>query len=125
MSMVKTFLLLACLFGGLAVGLGAFGAHGLANRLSAAQLDTYEIAVRYQFYHALALIGVVVALEKWPAAGSASLAGWLFVVGILIFSGSLYLLVFSGVRWLGAITPIGGVAFIAGWISLAVAVLRS
>ncbi len=123
--MDKTFLLLASLFGGLAVALGAFGSHGLSGRLSADLLNTYEIAVRYQFYHALALIGVVVALGRWPQAGLATWAGWLFVAGILIFSGSLYLLVFSGVRWLGAITPIGGVAMIAGWVCLALLALRS
>jgi uncharacterized membrane protein YgdD (TMEM256/DUF423 family) len=122
--MDKTFLLLASIFGGLAVALGAFGAHALSDRLTAEQLNTFEIAVRYQFYHALALIGVVVALGRWPAVGAAAWAGWLFVAGILIFSGSLYLLVFSGVRWLGAITPIGGVAFIAGWICLAWVALR-
>jgi uncharacterized membrane protein YgdD (TMEM256/DUF423 family) len=122
--MDKTFLLLASIFGGLAVALGAFGAHALSDRLTADQLNTFEIAVRYQFYHALALIGVVVALGRWPAAGAATWAGWLFVAGILIFSGSLYLLVFSGVRWLGAITPIGGVAFIAGWLCLAWVALR-
>jgi uncharacterized membrane protein YgdD (TMEM256/DUF423 family) len=115
----KTFFVLASVFGGLAVALGAFGSHGLSGRLSADLLNTYEIAVRYQFYHALALIGVVVALGRWPQAGLLTWAGWLFVVGILIFSGSLYLLVFSGVRWLGAITPIGGVAMIAGWALLA------
>lgn len=117
--MDKTFFVLASVFGGLAVALGAFGSHGLSGRLSADLLNTYEIAVRYQFYHALALIGVVVALGRWPQAGLLTWAGWLFVVGILIFSGSLYLLVFSGVRWLGAITPIGGVAMIAGWALLA------
>jgi uncharacterized membrane protein YgdD (TMEM256/DUF423 family) len=122
--MDKTFLLLASIFGGLAVALGAFGAHALGNRLTADQLNTFEIAVRYQFYHALALIGVVVALGHWPTAGMATWAGWLFVAGILIFSGSLYLLVFSGVRWLGAITPIGGVALIAGWLCLAWVALR-
>lgn len=116
--MEKTFMMLAGLFGGLAVALGAFGAHALSERLSASLLNTFEIGVRYQFYHALALVAVVVALGRWPNRGSAVWAGWLFVVGILIFSGSLYILVFSGIRWLGAITPIGGVAFIAGWALL-------
>ena len=123
--MEKTFFLLASLFGGLAVALGAFGSHGLSGRLSADLLNTYEIAVRYQFYHALALFGVVVALGRWPQAGLATWAGWLFVVGVLIFSGSLYLLVFTGARWLGAITPIGGVAMIAGWVCLALVALRN
>ncbi len=123
--MEKTFFLLASLFGGLAVALGAFGSHGLSGRLSADLLNTYEIAVRYQFYHALALFGVVVALGRWPQAGLATWAGWLFVAGVLIFSGSLYLLVFTGARWLGAITPIGGVAMIAGWVCLALVALRN
>lgn len=123
--MDKTFFLLASIFGGLAVALGAFGAHGLSGRLSAADLATFETAVRYQFYHALALIGVVVALGRWPQTGLAPWAGWLFVAGILIFSGSLYILVFTGVRWLGAITPIGGVAMIAGWVCLALVALRN
>ena len=122
--MEKTFMLLASILGGLAVALGAFGSHGLSGRLSADLLNTYEIAVRYQFYHALALIGVVAALTRWPNASAAVWAGWLFVAGVLIFSGSLYLLVLSGVRWLGAITPIGGVAMVAGWICLAWAALR-
>jgi uncharacterized membrane protein YgdD (TMEM256/DUF423 family) len=122
--MDKTFMLLASVFGALAVALGAFGSHGLSGRLGAEQLNTYEIAVRYQFYHALALIGVVMAMGRWPSAGAALWAGWLFVAGILIFSGSLYLLVFSGMRWLGAVTPIGGVALIAGWLCLAWVALR-
>jgi len=116
--MEKTFLLLASVFGGLAVALGAFGAHALENRMSAELLSTYEVGVRYHFYHALALLSVVAVLSRWPASGAAVAAGWLFVVGIVIFSGSLYLLAFTGIRWLGAITPIGGVAFIAGWICL-------
>lgn len=122
--MDKTFLLLAALFGGLAVALGAFGAHALAGRFSSDTLNTFEIGVRYQMYHALALLAVAVLLGRNPEIGVVSLAGWLFVAGIVIFSGSLYILVFSGVRWLGAITPIGGVAFIGGWISLVVAALR-
>ncbi|MEX1020995.1 MAG: DUF423 domain-containing protein [Litorilinea sp.] len=117
--MEKTFIMLASLFGGLAVAFGAFGAHALSDRLSASLLNTFEIGVRYQFYHALALIAVVVVLGRWPQSVAAVWAGWLFVAGILIFSGSLYILVFSGIRWLGAITPIGGVAFIAGWALLA------
>jgi uncharacterized membrane protein YgdD (TMEM256/DUF423 family) len=123
--MEKNFLALAALLGALSVGLGAFGAHALENRLSANLLETYETAVRYQFYHVIALALVGLALARWPDSGLLNIAGWLFVIGILVFSGSLYLLVFSGLRWLGAITPIGGVAFIGGWIALAVAVWRS
>jgi uncharacterized membrane protein YgdD (TMEM256/DUF423 family) len=123
--MEKTFLLLASILGALAVALGAFGAHALESRLSADLLSTYEIGVRYHFYHVLALLGVAAVLARWPTAGVAVAAGWLFVIGIVIFSGSLYLLAFTGVRWLGAITPIGGVAFIAGWICLAWVALRA
>jgi uncharacterized membrane protein YgdD (TMEM256/DUF423 family) len=122
--MDKTFLLWASVLGGLAVALGAFGAHALSGRLSAADLGTFETAVRYQFYHALALLGVAAVLGRWPQSGAALWAGWLFVAGVLIFSGSLYGLVFSGVRWLGAVTPLGGVAMIAGWISLGLAAWR-
>lgn len=124
--MEKTFLLLASLFGGLAVALGAFGAHAMAGRFSPSLLATYETAVRYQFYHALALLAVVMVLGRWPQmAAVTTWAGWLFVAGIVIFSGSLYILVFSGLRWMGAITPIGGVAFITGWLLLAWVALRS
>jgi uncharacterized membrane protein YgdD (TMEM256/DUF423 family) len=117
--MEKTFLLLASLLGALSVALGAFGAHGLEGRLSADLLNTYEIGVRYHVYHALALLGVVAVLIRWPEATAAVWAGWLFVVGIVIFSGSLYILALTGIRWLGAITPIGGVAFVVGWLCLA------
>lgn len=117
--MEKPFLLLASLLGALSVALGAFGAHGLDGRLSADLLNTYEIGVRYHVYHALALLGVVAVLIRWPEATAAVWAGWLFVVGIVIFSGSLYILALTGIRWLGAITPIGGVAFVVGWLCLA------
>ena len=123
--MEKTFLLMGALFGGLAVALGAFGAHALESRLSADLLNTYEIGVRYHVYHALALLGVVAVISRWPEANAAVWAGWLFAIGILIFSGSLYILAFTGIRWLGAITPIGGVAFIAGWVCLVWVALRS
>jgi uncharacterized membrane protein YgdD (TMEM256/DUF423 family) len=122
--MEKTFLLVASIFGGLAVALGAFGAHALENRMSAELLSTYEVGVRYHFYHTLALLGTVAVISRWPESGAAVWAGWLFVIGILIFSGSLYILAFTGIRWLGAITPIGGVAFIAGWICLVWVALR-
>ena len=115
---MKTFFVLGALFAALGVVLGAFGAHALRSTLSPDDLVTFEIGVRYQMYHALALIAVAWATTQWEST-TVTLAGWAFVVGILIFSGSLYLLVLSGQRWLGAITPIGGVALIAGWILLA------
>ena len=118
--MDRTFLLLGAIFGFLGVALGAFGAHGLRGRLSPEMLAVFETAVRYQMYHTLALLitGLVMArIDGWLL----HMAGWCFVAGILIFSGSLYALALSGVTVLGAITPIGGLAFLAGWACLAIA----
>lgn len=121
---MKLFFTLGTVFAGLAVVLGAFGAHALRGALSPDDLATFEIGVRYQMYHALALLGVAWASTQWDAA-TVAVAGWAFVVGILVFSGSLYALVLTGQRWLGAVTPIGGVAFIVGWALLAWTALRS
>jgi uncharacterized membrane protein YgdD (TMEM256/DUF423 family) len=107
------------LLGALAVILGAFGAHALQARLDAHDLATFETAVRYQMYHAFALMGAAWLLSR--GAPQAATAAWLFIAGTVIFSGSLYLLVATGQRWLGAITPLGGLAFIAGWLMLALA----
>src|SRR5215470_5464769 len=109
---------------GLAVAAGAFAAHGLKSRLEPDLLAVFETGARYQMYHGLALFVVAWAIARWPESGAA-LAGWLFVAGIVVFSGSLYLLAVTGVRWLGAITPLGGLAFLAGWGVLAWAALRS
>jgi uncharacterized membrane protein YgdD (TMEM256/DUF423 family) len=114
----RLFLVLGSLFAGAAVALGAFGAHALRGRLSPAMLDVFETGVRYQMYHALALLAVAGAAARWPGAGAAA-AGWLFVAGTLLFSGSLYVLTLTGARWLGAVTPLGGAAFILGWLVLA------
>jgi len=116
--------LLGALFGFLAVGLGAFGAHGLRGRLTPEDLAVFETAVRYQMYHALALLLVAAFLARSGDGGS-SLAGWAFLAGILLFSGSLYLMVFTGARWLGAVTPMGGLAFLLGWAVLAWTFLRA
>lgn len=116
--MDRTFFILAAIFGGLGVALGAFGAHALRDRLTPDLIATFETGVRYQVYHALALFGVVLAMSRWPQSNLAAWAGWLFVAGIVIFSGSLYTLALSGQRWWGAVTPIGGVAFISGWLCL-------
>ena len=105
------------------VGLGAFGAHALADRLTPADLGTFETAVRYQMYHALALVALA-ALRRDRPSRWLDRAGALFAIGIAIFSGSLYLLVLAGARWLGAVTPLGGVAFLAGWALFATGVLR-
>jgi uncharacterized membrane protein YgdD (TMEM256/DUF423 family) len=121
--MERLFVVLGSLSGCLAVGLGAFAAHGLRARVSAESLATFEVGARYHMYHALALLAVAWASTRWP--GSATLwSGWLFVVGTVLFSGSLYLLSTTGPRWLGAITPLGGVAFLLGWVALAIAALR-
>jgi len=114
----RVFFGLGALSAGLAVALGAFAAHGLRGRLSPEALVTFETGARYHMYHALALLAVAWASARWPG-GTTSAAGWLFVAGTVLFSGSLYLLAVTGVRALGAITPFGGLAFIAGWIALA------
>ena len=121
---VKLFFALGSAFGGLAVMLGAFGAHALRDVLGPDDLSTFEIGVRYQMYHALALLAVAWAMARWES-GILPAAGWAFVVGIVVFSGSLYALVLTGQRWLGAVTPVGGVAFIVGWALLAWAAFRS
>ena len=105
------------------VALGAFAAHGLKSRLPPDMLTIFEVGVRYQMYHAFGLIAVAWCVSRWPQS-SAPLAGWSFIIGIVIFSGSLYLLSITGIRWLGAITPAGGVAFLIGWLLLAWAVWR-
>ncbi len=109
---------------GLGVVLGAFGAHGLRARVTPDMLAVFETGVRYHLIHALGLLAVAWAASRWPSAWVGA-AGWLFVAGIVIFSGSLYLLVMTGTRWLGAITPIGGLCLIAGWAVLAVGALRA
>ena len=117
--MERTFFLIASLLGSLSVALGAFGAHALRDQIEASLLANYQTGVSYMFYHTLALFIVVLALTRWPGSSQPVWAGWLFVIGIVFFSGSLFLMAFTGMRWLGAITPIGGVAFIAGWLLLA------
>ena len=109
---------------GLGVLLGAFGAHGLRDRLTPDMLAVYETGVRYHLNHALGLLAVAWAGSRWPNAWTSS-AGWFLLAGIVIFSGSLYLLALTGTRWLGAITPIGGLCFLAGWTALVVGVLRA
>ncbi len=116
--MIRVFWVLGCVFALLAVAAGAFGAHALRGRLTPDLLAVFETGVRYHMYHALGLLAVAWVLGRWPGS-AATAAGWLFVAGILVFSGSLYLLALTGQRWLGAITPIGGLAFMAGWVVLA------
>ena len=121
--MERVFFAAGCVVGFLGVGLGAFGAHALKARLTPDALATFEIGVRYQMYHALALLAVAWACTKWPGT-LANASGWLFIAGIAVFSGSLYVLVLSGQRWLGAVTPLGGLALIAAWALLALRIFR-
>ncbi|HEU4763750.1 MAG TPA: DUF423 domain-containing protein [Gemmatimonadales bacterium] len=122
--MEKTFATLGALLAGLAVAAGAFGAHALRARLAPDLLEVFETGARYQMYHALALFAVAWAVGRW-GPGAATAAGWLFVAGTVLFSGSLYALALTGVRWLGAITPLGGLCYLAGWASLAAAAWRA
>jgi len=117
--MPRTFLLLAAFFGFTAVALGAFAAHGLKSRLPLDLLAVFQTGVQYQMFHALALLALAV-LAKQVISNTLLLAGTLFVLGILLFSGSLYLLALTGTRTLGMITPIGGLAFLGGWLCLGI-----
>jgi uncharacterized membrane protein YgdD (TMEM256/DUF423 family) len=109
--------------GAAGVALGAFGAHGLKDRVPAERLAVWDTAAKYHLIHALALLAAAWASERWPGTPSTS-AAWLFLAGIVVFSGSLYALTLTGMKGLGAITPLGGVCFIAGWVCLALAAMR-
>jgi uncharacterized membrane protein YgdD (TMEM256/DUF423 family) len=122
--MDRTFFLLGALSAFVGVAAGAFGAHGLKERLSAEMLAIFETGVRYQMYHAFALFAAAWAASRWPGSLT-NASGQLFVAGTLVFSGSLYALSLTGQRWLGAITPLGGLAFLAGWLCLAAACWKS
>lgn len=125
-SIARLFLIIGSINMAMVVTLGAFGAHGLKTHLEAAgRLATWETAVRYHSWHALGLLIVGLIAIHLPSSSGLKWAGWLILAGIVLFSGSLYVLCLSGITWLGAITPIGGVAFIVGWALLAVAVFRS
>lgn len=113
--MGRTFIALAAFSGFISVGLGAFGAHALKNRLDEYSLGVFETAVQYQFFHTLALLAVGLLALEHPQSGLLRGSGISFVTGLLLFSGSLYILSFTGMRWLGAITPLGGVFFLVGW----------
>ncbi len=124
--MSRTFAILGAVLAFVGVGAGAFGAHALRAHFDRFPdlRAIYQTATQYQMYHALGLLAVAWAMSKWPG-GWFGWAGYLFLAGIVIFSGSLYLLSITGVRWLGAITPLGGVAFLAGWACLAIGVWRA
>ena len=122
--MSKTFLILGAVFLALAVILGAFGSHVIKDKLTADRFDIYQTAQEFQFYHALGLVLIGILLLHYPDNAWITGCGWLLTGGIVIFSGSLYTLVLTNTSWLGAITPIGGVAFIAGWVSLIIGLWR-
>ena len=122
--MERRFSVLGSISGGMAVALGAFGAHVLKSHLTTDMLANFETGVRYQMYHALALLAVAWAINRWSGSSLPVAAGWFFVAGTLLFSASLYLLSLTGARWLGAITPLGGVCFVAGWLCLVFAAWR-
>ena len=124
--MDRTFFIVGSVLAGLAVLLGAFGAHGLRNLVTPESIDTWEKAVSYQMYHAFAMLILAWVITHWPEQVNLwSLGGWFFFAGTILFSGSLYLLVLSGIKWLGAITPLGGVAFGIGWLCLVIATWRA
>ena len=122
-TVTQGFVLIAATAGFIAVALGAFGAHGLKNILSTDMLNTWQTAVDYQFVHALAIMACAWMSETHDSV-SVRVSAYSFTVGIVVFSGSLYVLSLSGIGWLGAITPIGGVAFLIGWAALAHAACR-
>jgi uncharacterized membrane protein YgdD (TMEM256/DUF423 family) len=115
--MDRTFFSLGALSAFISVAAGAFGAHALRARLNSEYLAIFETAARYQMYHALGLMVTAWAVFRWPGA-LPQWTGWLFIAGTVLFSGSLYALSLTGIRWLGAITPLGGVAFLLGWLCL-------
>ena len=121
--MGQIFFMIGGLMGFLGVALGAFAAHALRAKLDPGQLAGFEVGVRYQMYHALALLAVGLLHTRWPGV-VVTISGWLFVAGAVLFSGSLYALCLRGARWLRLVTPIGGCALLAGWLCLAWAALR-
>ena len=120
---MRIFLAIAAIFGGLSVAAGAFASHALKEQLSASSLSIFETGARYQMYHALALLAVALLLTRTesPAPPALVASGVAFIAGVAIFSGSLYALSLTGIKWLGAVTPVGGAAFIIGWGCLAAA----
>lgn len=123
--MLKVFVMLGSINAFLSVALGAFGAHGLKGTLSPERLEVYQTGVTYHMMHALALILIAILADKWVDSSLVSGAGWAMLIGIILFSGSLYALSITGISILGAITPFGGVAFLTGWVMLAIAAFRA
>jgi uncharacterized membrane protein YgdD (TMEM256/DUF423 family) len=114
----------ACLVGFVAVAAGAFGAHGLKTMVSADALGWWQTGTRYALFHVVGLLAVSIQLERAPRARSAAVAGWAFVVGVLLFTGSLWVMTLTGFRPLGAVTPLGGTAFLVGWVALGTSARR-
>lgn len=125
MSAAKVFLFLGALNAALAVALGAMGAHALKARLAPELLTVFQTGVQYHFYHALGMLLVGLAASRWPESGLLPWSGWLILAGIVLFSGSLYVLSIAGLRGFGAVAPFGGTAFIVAWILFAIAVLKT
>ena len=121
----KLFITLGSINALLAVMLGAFGAHALKSRLTAELMVIYQTGIQYHFYHAFGLILIGIIAMHFPGSVLLKWSGWVMVTGIVLFSGSLYVLALTNIRWLGAITPIGGLAFIIAWLVLIVAILKS
>jgi uncharacterized membrane protein YgdD (TMEM256/DUF423 family) len=124
MIMLKTFLMLGSLNAFLSVALGAFGAHALKSKLSADMLNVYQTGVQYHMVHSLGLILIALLADKLGNSSLVNVSGWALFIGIVLFSGSLYVLSLSGIKILGAITPLGGVSFLLGWILLAIAAMK-
>ncbi|QJR34162.1 DUF423 domain-containing protein [Gemmatimonas groenlandica] len=122
--MDRLFVIIGALSGAIGVAAGAFGAHALRARLEPRMLEVFETGARYQMYHAIAMLAAAWIVTRFPGS-LANASGWLFLAGTVLFSGSLYAMALSGIRALGAITPLGGVCFIAGWACLALAATRS
>jgi uncharacterized membrane protein YgdD (TMEM256/DUF423 family) len=124
MTMLKTFLMLGSLNAFLSVALGAFGAHALKSKLSPDMLNVYQTGVQYHMIHSLGLILIALLADKLGNSSMVNVSGWALFIGIVLFSGSLYALSLSGIKVLGAITPLGGVSFLLGWILLAIAAMK-
>ncbi|MGG0538250.1 DUF423 domain-containing protein [Priestia aryabhattai] len=121
---MKLFLTIGAINAMLAVALGAFGAHGLEGKISEKYLEVWKTGVQYQMFHAIGLFVIAFLLSKFPQSSLLTASGWIMFAGIVLFSGSLYVLSTSGIKVLGAITPLGGVAFIVAWILIVVAAVK-
>ncbi|UMZ33128.1 DUF423 domain-containing protein [Priestia megaterium] len=121
---MKLFLIIGVINAMLAVALGAFGAHGLEGKISEKYLEVWKTGVQYQMFHAMGLFVIAFLLNKFPQSSLLTASGWIMFAGIVLFSGSLYVLSTSGIKVLGAITPLGGVAFIVAWILIVVAAVK-